>query len=288
MILLIGSTGFTGQFVLKELYNNGYSVRCFVRQTSIITRLKDFSTELAFGELCDENSLKKALEGIDTVVCVASLGFGHAPIIIRACEEMKVKRVVFFSTTGIFTKLNPQSKAIRLEAESLIRESSLQYTIVRPTMIYGTHEDRNIYRLVRFLQKFPVIPVLGNGNYLQQPVYVNDLAKAVVAILQEPKCIRQEYNLSGEEELTYNALVDIISLCLGKKIIKVHIPLKVCTVLLGLYEKLVKKPKIKKEQALRLNENKNFSYKKAQEDFGYSPLSLREGIKLEIAEIENK
>lgn len=286
MILLIGGTGFTGKFVLKELLDNGFKVRCLVRTTSKVDQISDSQIEFVHGDISNKDSVKNALEGISTVICVASLGFGHTPNIIAACEESKIERAVFFSTTGIFTSLNPKSKAIRIEAERLICSSNLNYTIIRPTMIYGTKDDRNMCRLIKFIDRYPIIPVLGKGNNLQQPVYVKDLAIAVIRILNNSECIKKEYNLAGAEELSYNKVIDTICQHLNKRIIKIHIPLRLCTFLLGIYEKLIKNPKLKKEQALRLNEDKNFSIKSARDDFGYSPINFSEGIKKEIYEIK--
>ncbi|MCD4679413.1 MAG: NAD(P)H-binding protein, partial [Bacteroidales bacterium] len=235
-----------------------------------------------YGDLDDYKSIYHALKGKDALINIASLGFGHAPNIVNACEEMNVDRAIFVSTTGIFTKLNPDSKTIRLEAERLIKESSLDYTIIRPTMIYGTPKDRNMWRLVKYLKKLRVIPVLGNGNYLQQSVYVKDLANVIVKAYENSISIKKVYNISGAKALTYNEVIDIAAQILGIKVIKIHIPMKLSYCLLKIYEKLLKKPKLKSEQVLRLNENKNFSHEKARVDLGYKPLSFKEGIKLEI------
>lgn len=288
MILLTGATGFTGGFVLDLLLEKGYQVTCLVRKGSNIDKLSNKNVKVVYGDLDDYNSFASALKGVSTLVNVASLGFGHAPGIVKACCEAGVKRGIFFSTTGIFTQLNPASKKVRLEAEELIKNSGLGYTILRPTMIYGTHADRNMCRLVSFINKFSIIPVLGSGNFLQQPVYVKDLAKAVILALENPKSIKKEYNVSGGKELTYNQVIDTTALALGKKVIKVHIPLGLCLFMLGMYEKLSKKPKFKKEQALRLNENKNFSYQEIQKDLGYDAISFEEGIKLEIEEMRQR
>lgn len=282
MILLTGATGFLGEFVLKELLKKGYDVTCFVRKSSNLGTIKALNAKYIYGELDDYKSICEALKGKDTLINIASLGFGHAPNIINACEEMNVKRAIFISTTGIFTKLNPDSKAIRLEAERLIRESSLDYTIIRPTMIYGTPRDRNMWRLVKYLKRLSILPILGNGNNLQQPVYVRDLADAVVKVYENPISIKKAYNISGARALTYNEVVDITAEALEKKIIKIHIPMKLSYSLLKVYERIANKPILKAEQVLRLNENKDFSHQEAKEDFGYNPLSFEEGIKLEI------
>jgi nucleoside-diphosphate-sugar epimerase len=282
MILLTGATGFLGSFVLKELVEKGYEVTCFLRKTSKIDTIKQLNVRYIYGELDDYNSICEALRDKDALINIASLGFGHAPNIINACEKMHVKRAIFVSTTGIFTKLNPDSKEIRLDAERLIKESSLDYTIIRPTMIYGTPDDRNMWRLVKYLKRLSILPILGNGTYLQQPVYVKDLAGAIVKAYGTSISIHKAYNISGAKAITYNEVVDLTAKALGKKVLKIHIPMKLSYNLLKFYEKFTSKPILKAEQVLRLNENKNFSHEEAKKDFGYNPLSFEEGIKLEI------
>jgi nucleoside-diphosphate-sugar epimerase len=282
MILLTGATGFLGEFVLEELVQNGHDVTCFVRKSSNIEKIKRLNVKYVYGELDDYKSICDALKGKEALINIASLGFGHAPNIINACEEMGVKRSIFVSTTGIFTKLNPDSKGIRLSAEKLIKDSSLDYTIIRPTMIYGTPKDRNMWRLVKYLKRLPVLPILGSGTYLQQPVYVKDLANAIVSAYGNKVSIKKAYNISGAEPLTYNDVIDTTGKALGKKVVKIHIPMKLSYNLLKMYEKTTKKPKLKAEQVLRLNENKDFSFEDAKQDLGYYPLSFEEGIKREI------
>jgi len=270
MILLTGATGFLGEFVLKELVDKGYDVTCFVRKTSNIDIIKKFNVKYVYGELDDYKSICEALKDKEALINIASLGFGHAPNIVNACESINIKRAIFVSTT------------VRIEAERLIKESNLNYTIIRPTMIYGTPRDRNMWRLIKYLSKLSILPIFGDGTYLQQPVYVKDLASVIVKAYETPISIRKAYNISGAKPLTYNDVVDITAKALGKKVIKLHIPMKLSYNLLKFYEKLTSKPILKAEQVLRLNENKDFSHEEAKKDFGYNPLSFEEGIKKEI------
>lgn len=282
MILLTGATGFLGEQVLKKLVAEGYKVTCFVRKTSNLAIINELNVNYVYGELDDYKSICQALKGKTALINIASLGFGHAPNIINACEEMNVKRAIFVSTTGIFTKLNPSSKAIRLEAERLITQSNLDYTIIRPTMIYGTPKDRNMWRLVKYLKRIRIIPILGSGEYLQQPVYVIDLADSIIKAYENSISIKKAYNISGSKPLTYNEVVDQTACALGVKVIKLHIPVKLSYNLLKIYEKTTKKPKLKAEQVLRLNENKDFSHEEAKKDLGYNPIEFKQGITLEI------
>ena len=92
-----------------------------MRKTSNTISLNKKDVELVYGDLEDISSLKHALEDIDAMVNIASMGFGHGPNVVRACVETGVKRAIFVSTTAIFTRLNAASKSIRIAAENIVR-----------------------------------------------------------------------------------------------------------------------------------------------------------------------
>lgn len=284
-ILITGVTGFTGQYVLKKFMEaqDLYQISVFVRDIQKWNAHHASSNVQVFtGEFEDTFSLEAALEGQDILINIASLGFGYADSILNACKRQKVHRGVFISTTGIFTQLNPDSKSIRVAAEHSIMESQIAYTILRPTMIFGTPEDRNMIRLIRFIDRCPIVPILGTGNFLQQPVYVKDLADAIFNSAGSMNAHRKAYDISGASVLTFNQVVDVIARQLGKRRVKVHIPLAIATMAFSLYEKIMPNPKIKREQVLRLNEDKAFAYNEAAKDLGYSPHSFEEVIAQEI------
>src|SRR5215211_639814 len=182
-VFVTGATGFTGSYIVPLLLKNGYEVRCLYRQgrdRSVPLRAQP-EIEWVLGELSHARTLSASMRGTDALVNIASLGFGHAASILRAAKEAGIQRAVFVSTTAIFTQLNAKSKQTRLAAEAAIGTSGLKYTILRPTMIYGSPRDRNMWRLIRFMRYSRVIPVFGDGNYLQQPIYVGDVAQAIIS-----------------------------------------------------------------------------------------------------------
>ncbi len=281
-IFVTGATGFTGSRVVPLLLKQGHQVRCLYRPSSDRSFLPQPEIEWVTGDLSDSESLSKAMQGMDVLVNIASLGFGHADSIITAAKNAGVKRAIFISTTAIFTQLNAKSKKVRVAAELTIESSGLKYTILRPTMIYGSPRDRNMWRLIRFMKISPIIPIFGEGKYLQQPIFVDDVAQAVLNCLSNDKTIGKSYNIAGKRALTYNQVIDTIAKQINKQIWKIHIPLKPVVALLTLFEKIRFPFPIKAEQALRLNEDKAFSYEEASQDFGFSPRSFEEGIGLEL------
>jgi nucleoside-diphosphate-sugar epimerase len=184
--------------------------------------------------------------------------------------------------------LNAKSKQVRLAAETTIENSGLKYTILRPTMIYGSPRDRNMWRLIRFIRYSPIVPVFGDGNYLQQPIYVGDVAQAIVSCLCNEQTIGKSYNIAGKYPLTYNQVIDTIARQMNKRVWKVHVTSTPVVSLLKFFERLHVPFPIKAEQVFRLNENKSFSYEEAEKDFGFSPLSFEEGMRLELMSGEKK
>jgi nucleoside-diphosphate-sugar epimerase len=280
-VLITGATGFTGSRVVPLLSDSGYEVRCFVRETSDRSRLETLPVEWVTGDLSDTEALTSALRGMDVLVNIASLGFGHAESILRSAKEAGVKRGIFISTTAIFTQLNADSKSARLAAEEAIQASGLSYTILRPTMIYGSSRDRNMWRLIRLLRFSPIIPIFGDGESLQQSIFVDDVAQAVLLALQNDITIGKSYNIAGKDPLTYNQVIDTVASALGKRVWKLRLPYMPIVNFLQFTERIRIRLPIKAEQVLRLNENKAFSYEEAQRDFGFSPRSFEEGIELE-------
>jgi uncharacterized protein YbjT (DUF2867 family) len=239
------------------------------RRTSDLSVLPP-GVEVRYGQL---EAAALPLEGISSVVYCASMGFGHIPSVVRQLEEARINRAVFISTTAIFTSLPSRSRTLRLQAEEVVQHSKLEWTILRPTMIYGTARDRNVSKLLRFLKRAPVFPLCGNG--LWQPIYVEDLADAVVATLDTPRTIRQTYNLAGAGPLRFRELVRTAAAAVGRRVIILRVPLELAV--LGAQLSRV----VTTEQVRRLAEDKAFDYAPAARDFGFGPRSFAEGVRLE-------
>jgi nucleoside-diphosphate-sugar epimerase len=262
-ILLVGGTGFLGSFVARRLAARGATA--LVRISSDVSALPG-GMQLLRGDL----DAALPLDGFSTLVYCASMGFGHVPPLVSHLQTAGITRAVFTSTTAIFTSLPSTSRRVRMEAESAVQSSTLDWTILRPTMIYGTARDRNISRLLHFLKRWPVFPLAGNG--LWQPIYVEDAADAVVCALDSPRTSRRVYNVAGAQPLALADLVRIAARAVGRNVHLFRVPLRAAV--LGAKLTRIVTP----EQVLRLVEDKAFSYAEATRDFGFAPRSFAEGV----------
>ncbi|MCA1647351.1 MAG: NAD(P)H-binding protein [Chloroflexi bacterium] len=266
-ILIVGATGFLGSAVAARLADRG--AVALVRAGSDRSVLPA-AMQVRLGDLAEP----LPLAGIDTLVYCASMGFGHVPGLVRHLDaQREVKRAVFVSTTAIFTSLPSASRAVRLAAEAAVQTSTSAWTILRPTMIYGTARDRNISRLLHFLKRWAIFPLCGNA--LWQPIYVDDLADAVVAALGAAITHRRAYNLAGATPLPFAELVRTAARAIGRRVVLLPVPVQ-GAVIAARTTRIVTP-----EQIQRLAEDKAFSIEQARRDFNFAPRSFAEGVQRE-------
>jgi uncharacterized protein YbjT (DUF2867 family) len=282
-LIVTGGSGFLGGYVLREAAGRGHHAVALARSRSAAGAVAALGAHPVSGDLNDARSLADAFTAArcDVLVNLASLGFGHAAAIIGAAERAGIRRAVFVSTTAVTTTLPASSKRVRLAAEESIRTSALDWTILRPTMIYGDPGDRNLSRLLPLLRRAPVLPVPG-GRHLQQPVHAADVAGAVLAAAERAAAGRI-YDVAGPEPLTFIDLLQTAARAVASRTRFVPVPLLPVLAAARGYELLSRNPKIHAEQVRRLAEDKAFAIGDAIRDLNYAPRSFADGIRAEAA-----
>lgn len=282
-VLVTGGSGFVGKRTIPLLLARGLEVVAIARSAKATTTLELLGAAVIAADLDDAESLDHAFElsQADVLVNIASLGFGHANSIVAAAAEAGIQRAVFVSTTAIFTNLNAGSKAVRTEAEQIITTSGLDWTIVRPTMIYGGPDDRNIARLLRLLKRTPVAPLPGAGERLQQPIHVEDLAQVIVEAALNPVAIGKAYDVAGPQPLAFRQLIEQAGAAVGRRPRLVRVPLTPAIAAVRLYERIAKRPRLKAEQLERLAEDKAFDITSARTDLAFRPRTFADGVSAE-------
>jgi nucleoside-diphosphate-sugar epimerase len=295
MLLITGITGHSGKYFLQELINNHYTdpIRCIVRKNSNISLLdkSGLKIEKVIGDLSDEDFLKRAMIGVDTILHIASIFYSSN--IIKTAIKNNVRRIILVHTTGIYSKYKSASeiyKNIEMNIEKMLQTSNRPIGLIylRPTMIYGNIHDRNIIIFIKMLDKFRWFPIIEHGKSLIQPVNGKDLGKAYYQILIKADIMNGDYILSGEKPICILDLYRLISNNLSKKTTFFNIPLWLGLFVARIFKffTLGKIDYIEKVQ--RMCEDRSFSHDAATRDFGYKPMFLEEGIKIEVEEYLGK
>lgn len=289
-LLVTGANGHSGRLFLQKLNNENpdkfSEVHVVVRNNfpDETIRLNNLNIVVHKGDLTDTSFLQEITRDIDTILHIA--GIQMSKDLFKAALDNKVNWIIAVHTTGRYSKFKMASaKYIEIEDELLKLRDKINITILRPTMIYGSSRDRNMYRLIKFVDKSPIFPLFGKGNNLMQPVTAFDLANAYYQVLNHKNTtINQNYNLSGKYPIKYKNLIQTVAEKLNKKITLIKIPIKLSYYSALLANKVLPNFPINEEQVLRMQEDKDFPYLKAKKDFGYNPLSFEEGITREVKE----
>ncbi len=288
---VVGATGHSAKFFFDRLVKENFQnrVKCLLRRDSQIEHLKNYELDLefVFVDFEDFNSLITAMKGTKIILNIAGIRVSEK--IVQAGTEVGVDWFICVHTTGRYSKFKSASAEYMQIEDSLLKKFS-NLTILRPTMIYGSSRDRNMFKLIRYLHKHKFFPIFGKGNNLMSPVNAKDLGDAYYDVINNrASTFGNQYNLSGKEEITYKSILEETALALGKKVLFIPLPIWLCLILVYLLNLILRSRfPISIEQVLRMKEDKVFSWKEANSDFGFCPMSFRDGIRIEVEEFMNK
>ena len=156
--------------------------------------------------------------------------------------------------------------------------SDLVWTILRPTMIYGPG-DRNVSILRCQILGSRLLPVIGSGDRLVQPVYVEDLAVAISSAVSRRSAHYRCYDICGPDAMTYSQMLDEIASDVDRHPIKIYVPLFAASVIAWGMEKFTSNPRITRDRVRRMDEDRHFDIRETTEGLGYFPCSFAEGLK---------
>lgn len=295
MILLIGATGFLGPVVLEKLLEKDYKVKCLVRSDSNRNKLEEVSKRLKkekdvtfnIGTLQSEDSIFTNLKEIDSAIYLVDLENTYlVRNFLRASKRANLKRAIFISSTTVLLPMESKIKEKKLNSENLIKDSELNWTILRPTMIYGTSDDENFSKMINFIKKRGFFVVFGNGQNLIQPIYVEDVADAILSVLENSKTYKKTYEICGKEPIKYIDMLKVVKTRMGRPFRIIHFPITFSKFLISIYNKFTRTPVLTPDQIERMKVDKVYSYDKAFRDFAFLPKSFEYGIEKLIQKID--
>lgn len=239
MILINNATTFVGRALVRRLAVNQREVRCLLRPSRRVQQLPTgllFSTVSA--SMDDLPALRSAMQGVEAIVHLVGefdLEQGGAlhthaedtASLIEAARETGVSRFIYVSRLGADRASAYPLFHVLGEAEALVRESELDYTILQTAITYGP-EDMFVNLLVMLAKAIPyVLPIPDPGLVRFQPLWVIDLAHCIEAALDRDDLIGQTIPLGGPEHFTFEQLLTQILAVAGvrRRIVRVRTPL---------------------------------------------------------------
>ena len=218
-ILVLGGTGFVGRHVCEKLQREGWAITVPTRRARNAQSVQHLPRLTVIeANAHEEATLARLLPGHDAVVNLIAILHGtetafervHVELpqkLARACVATGVTRLVHISALGVALDSPSRYQRSKARGEAALRTAALDLTVLRPSVIFGAG-DRFLNLFAQLQSIFPVVPLAG-AQARFQPVWVEDVAHAVVASLQQNSSIGQTYECAGPEVLTLADLVRI-------------------------------------------------------------------------------
>jgi nucleoside-diphosphate-sugar epimerase len=277
-IAIIGASGNVGyRLVLKlSLYHN---VVCIVRNTE----KRDFSNVpnakiVKVNDVSATDELAIAIKGCDGIIDTSSIQFSEHIFNAIQLNTIRPKHIIFTSSAGIYSKLSPGSVGRRKKGEQFIFDNyDFPWTIIRPTMIYGHLKDGNISRLIKVVNSNSVLPLIGKGDQLIQPVFIDDLIKAYDTALLNNEFYYKIFDIGGLNALSNKTLLKKIAETLNKRILYIPVNPMIAISLVRILRKYKMSP-VSEEQAKRFLEDKSVDNTEFIKMFNIIPRSFEVGL----------
>jgi uncharacterized protein YbjT (DUF2867 family) len=257
-VLVTGGSGFVGSHVVPELLEAGHRVVALVRSPgagdAVLRRLPAAlaaGVELRTGDVLEPATLPAALAGVDAVVHLVALArdwnggkdllrvnLGGTRTLVAGMQDAGVRRLVHLGAMGVVDREDLHYATSKARAEAVVRASGLDWTILKPSLLFGSGDG--FFNIVAGLVRMPVplVPVPGNGKSLFQPIHAGDVARCARLALERPATIGQAFELGGPRTWTYREITGEVARALGKRRVIVPLPVPLIRLAAGTMEAL--------------------------------------------------
>jgi uncharacterized protein YbjT (DUF2867 family) len=239
MVTVFGGSGFLGRHVVRALANEGWRVRVAVRSPNTAHFLKPMGRvgqiQIVKANILDEGAVSRALThaaaAINLVGILAQSGSQRfdsihvegAARIAGAATAHGLALLIHVSALGTGPNVPSRYGRTKAEGEARVREAFPAATIVRSSVLFGAEDD--LFNKFAWLARMaPALPLIGGGKTRFQPVFVGDVAQAIVQILADPTRAGEIYELGGPEVVTFKQILELVLKDTHRKRLLIPVP----------------------------------------------------------------
>ena len=236
---IFGASGFIGRHLIRRLTKKDFRIIVATRSPYLHGYLKPLGNpgqiDLEKVNLFDEERLRILVKSSDVVINLVGILHEtkkqkfediHAKfpdLLSKLCSELNIKKLVHISALGINETVSSQYMQSKLKGEKNIINNFNRSVILRPSVIFGP-EDKFFNRFASIAEFLPILPLIGGGLTYFQPIYVGDIAKSIMAVLEKEEINNNIFELGGPQIITYKELMKILLKEINKKRFLVPIP----------------------------------------------------------------
>lgn len=197
--------------------------------------------------------------------------------ILKCCQEQAISRILYLSSINVKLKNMQYYGKTKQVAEALIAASGLAFTIFRPALIYGPDNPAGaVSKIARVLARYHIMPVFGDGQAFEQPIYIDDVVDFVAAALFNP--VQGIFEIGGADALRYTDLVECIAQRLHVAHKNIHLPYRLLCRILQKFEARDRVFALSVEQIEHQLQDLCIDNTEASEAFGVVPRDFATGL----------
>ena len=239
IIAIFGAGGFIGKHLMRQLTKLDYRVKVATRNPYLKGYLKPLGNpgqiELFKTNIFNLDNVKQVLKNCDLAINLVGILYetrkqkfnqihSQFPYLLsNLCNELGIKNLVHVSALGVKERHTSQYIQTKLQGEKNIQETFKPSVILRPSLVFGP-EDKFFNTFASIAQFSPALPLIGGGRTKFAPIYVGDVAKAIVKVLEMNNSGSKIYELGGPENYSFKELMEILLTEIKKKRFLVPIP----------------------------------------------------------------
>lgn len=292
-IIITGAAGLVGQNLIVRLKRQSYTniVAIDKHRTNIsVLRKLHPEIEIIEADLAEPGEWQRVFQEAKAVVLNQAQigGLYHEEFVrnnVKATENIlntirgldNPPIIVHISSSVVNSQAVDFYTETKTAQESIVTNSGLAYTVLRPTLMFGWFDRKHLGWLKRFMDKTPIFPIPGKGDYVRQPLYVGDFCNIIIACL-EARHIGNVYDISGLEYITYIDIIKKIKQVANSHTIILRIPYSIFWLLLTIYSWIDKNPPFTTKQLKALVIRESFPVINWPTIFGVTPTSFTDAL----------
>jgi NADH dehydrogenase len=279
-----------GRHLALAALDRGLAVRVLSRSAPAASDLSVRGVEAVAADVTDRAALTGAFAGASAVIHLVGIiqergrntfEAVHArgtENVVAAAHAAGVRRIVHMSALGARPGATTPYHRTKWAGEEAVRGSGLDWTIHRPSVVYGPG-DGFVSRLLGILRWSPVAPVPGDGRSLLQPVWIGDVTACFLGALGRPVTVGRTYELGGPRRWTLEALMGELMRASGRRRPRVHVPLPLARAGAALAERILPDPPVTRDQLAMLAEPNVCDTTAMRADFDVEMVDLPDGLR---------
>lgn len=291
-IVITGAAGSLGQNIILLLREKGYNSLVAIdmhgENCEVLRKLHP-DLDIVVADLAESGVWERKFEGTEVLLHLHAriTGLTLAELerdnvvstknVIAMAKKYGIKYIVHISSSVVVANANDYYTITKKTQEQMIEDCGIPHSVLRPTLMFGWFDKEHFGWLMRFMEKSPVFPVPGDGEFMRQPLYYKDFAEVIISAIERRIC--GTYGITGKEEITYVGIMRKIKSLRHLRTVILRLPYGLFKFLLDTYALFFKNPPFTSQQLKALAAGDKFEVEPWWDIFGVTPTPLEEAFK---------